>query len=108
MQDQPVYRVPEEWARDALIDAATYEQKYRRSIEDPEGFWREEARRIDWIKPFTKVKDTSFSQDDLHIRWFEDSTLNLCYNCVDRHLEARGDQVAIIWSPMTRPAKRAS
>ena len=99
MSEQPVYPVPEDWARDALIDAAAYEEKYRRSIEDPDGFWREEAQRIGWIKPFTTVKDTSFAEDDLHIRWFEDGTLNLCWNCVDRHLEARGEQVAILWEP---------
>jgi acetyl-CoA synthetase len=70
---------------------------YRRSIEDNEAFWGEQGTRIDWIKPFTCVKDVSFARDDLHIRWYYDGTLNACYNCVDRHLEKKGDDVAIIW-----------
>jgi acetyl-CoA synthetase len=69
---------------------------YRRSIEDPEGFWGEEGKRIDWLKPYTKVKDVSYS-GDVHIRWFEDGTLNASANCLDRHLASRGDQTAIIW-----------
>src|SRR5690606_4829346 len=68
-----------------------------RSIEDPEGFWREEAARLNWIKSFSQVKDTSFNEADFRIRWFEDGTLNLAANCLDRHLETRGDQTAIIW-----------
>ena len=99
MNQGKVYDVTEKWKRDALIDAATYEDMYRRSVEDPEGFWREEAQRIDWIKPFTKVKDTSFAAEDLHIRWFEDGTLNLSANCLDRHLAEHGDSVAIIFEP---------
>jgi len=99
MDGGKVYDVPGDWAHDALIDAATYEDKYRSSIEDPEGFWRDEARRIDWMRPFTRVKDTSFAEDDLHIRWFEDGTLNLSVNCLDRHLAERGDTTAIIFEP---------
>ena len=83
---------------DALIDRRKYEEMYSASIRDPDGFWAEQARqRLDWIKPFTKVSDYSFAKDDLHIRWFEDGTLNVSYNCLDRHLEERGDQTAIIW-----------
>jgi acetyl-CoA synthetase len=70
---------------------------YKRSITDPDGFWGEMGKRIDWIKPYTKVKNTSFDPHNVSIKWFEDGTLNICYNCVDRHLEKRGDQVAIIW-----------
>ncbi|MEE4162382.1 MAG: acetate--CoA ligase [Woeseiaceae bacterium] len=81
----------------ALIDADGYAEMYRRSIEDNEGFWAEQAERIDWIRPFTKVRDVSWAKDDLHIRWYEDGTLNACYNCVDRHLETKRDDVAIIW-----------
>jgi acetyl-CoA synthetase len=91
------YEVPAEVAERALIDQAGYEDMYRHSIEDNEGFWAEQGSRIDWIKPFTKVKDVSFASDDLHIRWYYDGTLNACYNCVDRHLDAKGDDVAIIW-----------
>ncbi|GAA0274748.1 acetate--CoA ligase [Alteraurantiacibacter aestuarii] len=99
MSDNAVYPVSSEWANNAIIDAATYDEKYRRSIEDPEGFWREEAQRLDWIKPFTQVKGTSFDQQDFGIRWFWDGTLNLSANCLDRHLETHGNTPAIIWEP---------
>ena len=92
-----VYPVPDATKERTLIDQQRYEEMYDRSLADNEGFWAEQAQRIDWIKPFTKVKDVSFAKDDLHIRWFEDGTLNVCYNCVDRHLDAKGDDVAIIW-----------
>ena len=91
------YAVDAATAARALIDAAGYEEMYKKSVTDSEGFWSEQAQRIDWIKPFTKVKDVSFSKDDLHIRWFYDGSLNVCYNCVDRHLDSKGDDVAIIW-----------
>ncbi len=81
----------------ALIDADQYAKLYAQSVQHNEAYWAEQAQRIDWIKPFSKVKDVSFAKDDLHIRWFEDGTLNVCYNCVDRHLEAKADDVAIIW-----------
>jgi len=84
-------------AETARYDSAAYEDAYRRSIEDPVGFWREQAGRVDWIEPFGEVSDVSYARDDLHIRWFADGVLNACWNCVDRHLEARGDQVAILW-----------
>ncbi len=91
------YNVSESWAQGAHIDAADYERLYRRSIDDNEGFWAEQALRVDWIKPFTKVKDVSFDTDDLHVRWYYDGTLNVCYNCVDRHLEHHGNDVALVW-----------
>ncbi len=93
------YPVPQEWAEGALIDDAGYQALYRRSIEDPDGFWREQGQRLDWITPFTKVKNTSFDEADFGIRWFEDGTLNLSANCLDRHLDERGDDVAILWEP---------
>ncbi len=92
-----VYAVPPEWASRAWVDAVKYKEMYERSIADPNGFWGEEGKRIDWIKPYTKVKNTSFDPHNVSIKWYEDGTLNVCYNCVDRHLEKRGDQVAIIW-----------
>jgi len=95
--DTHVYPVPDATKERTLIDQQRYEEMYARSLADNEGFWAEQAQRIDWIKPFTKVKDVSFAKDDLHIRWYEDGTLNVCYNCVDRHLDAKGDDVAIIW-----------
>jgi acetyl-CoA synthetase len=79
------------------VDKQRYEEMYKQSVDDNTGFWSEQARRINWIKPFSKIKDVSWDRKDVHIRWFEDGTLNACYNCVDRHLETRGDQTAIIW-----------
>ncbi|MDJ0941738.1 MAG: acetate--CoA ligase [Woeseiaceae bacterium] len=92
-----LYPVDEATRARALVDSERYAEMYRRSIEENEAFWAEQAERIDWMKPFTKVKDVSFAKDDLHIRWYYDGTLNACYNCVDRHLESKGDDVAIIW-----------
>ena len=92
-----IYPVPDAVAKQAFINEAKYEAMYKRSVEDNEGFWADEAKRVDWIKPFTKVKDVSFAKDDLHIRWYYDGSLNVCYNCIDRHLEKKGDDVAIIW-----------
>ena len=97
MADNTLFPVPEVVARRAHVDAAGYEAMYRRSIEDPDGFWAEHAKRIHWIKPFTKVRDTSFARDDVHVRWFYDGTLNASANCLDRHLSSRADQTAIIW-----------
>ncbi len=92
-----VYPVPEAVRKRALIDKKGYEAMYAQSIEDNEAFWAKQAQRIDWMKPFTKTKDVSFAKNDLHIRWFYDGTLNACYNCIDRHLDTKGDDVAIIW-----------
>ncbi|WPZ36894.1 acetate--CoA ligase [Thalassobaculum sp. OXR-137] len=89
--------VPAEFAANALVDAAKYQEMYKRSIEDPEGFWGEHGQRIDWIKPYSKVKDVSYDAKDLHIRWYEDGTLNVSANCIDRHLADKADQPAIIW-----------
>jgi acetyl-CoA synthetase len=80
-------------------DEAGYGAMYKASLSDPESFWANQAKRIEWIKPFTRVKNTSFAYPDVSIKWFEDGTLNVCANCVDRHLNERGDQVAIIWEP---------
>ncbi|MBL0967347.1 MAG: acetyl-coenzyme A synthetase, partial [Blastomonas sp.] len=94
-----VYPVPADWAANALITAPVYEERYRMSIEQPDAFWREEAQRIDWIRPFTRVSEASFHEADFGINWFADGTLNLAANCLDRHLAERGDQVAILWEP---------
>jgi acetyl-CoA synthetase len=93
---EKVYPVPAEWAERAWVDEADYHETYARSVSDPEGFWREQAGRIDWIKPFTRVKNTRFAPD-VSIKWYEDGTLNVASNCLDRHLAERGDQVAILW-----------
>jgi acetyl-CoA synthetase len=94
---EQVYDVPAEWKGRAFIDDAKYRAMYERSIADPNGFWAEEAKRIDWFKPFTKVKNTSFDPHHVSIKWFEDGVTNAAHNCIDRHLSRRGDQVAIIW-----------
>jgi acetyl-CoA synthetase len=91
------YPVTADWASRAWIDAEKYREMYRRSVEDPDGFWAEHGRRVDWIKPFTRVKDTSFDRANVSIEWFGDGTLNACANCIDRHLPGRADQTAIIW-----------
>jgi len=83
----------------AHVDQAKYDEMYAASVNDPEGFWAEHGKRVDWIKPFSKVKNTSFAPGNIDIRWFEDGTLNVAANCVDRHLATRGTQTAIIWEP---------
>ncbi|MGO4725750.1 MULTISPECIES: acetate--CoA ligase [unclassified Inquilinus] len=91
-----LFPVSDDWAKRAWVNSARYKTLYERSVNDPEGFWAEHGKRVDWIRPFTKVKDTSFT-GDVHIRWFEDGTLNASANCIDRHLAKRADQTAIIW-----------
>ncbi|WP_334130298.1 acetate--CoA ligase [Sneathiella sp.] len=97
MSAKDLYPVSEELAKKAWIDKARYQEMYKASIEDPAAFWGEHGKTIDWIKPYSQVKDVSFNAEDLHIRWYYDGTLNVSYNCLDRHLETRGDQTAIIW-----------
>lgn len=92
-----VFPVSAEWAERAWINESKYQELYDRSINDPDGFWGEMGKRLDWMKPYTKVKNTSYDPDNVSIKWFEDGTLNVSANCIDRHLETRGDQVAIIW-----------
>jgi acetyl-CoA synthetase len=92
-----VIAVPADVAASALVDEAGYRAMYERSIRDPDGFWGEHGKRIDWIRPYTKVKNTSFDPHRVSIRWYEDGTLNVAANCVDRHVATRGDQPAIIW-----------
>lgn len=87
------------FAAKAHVTADQYQAMYDASIQDPIGFWAKHGQRIDWIKPFTKVKSTSFAPGKIDIKWFEDGTLNVSANCIDRHLETRGDQTAIIWEP---------
>ena len=97
MSEEQVFPVPEAIAKTAWCDNEKYLQMYKRSVADPEGFWAEQAKRIDWIKPFTKIRDVSFQAPDVHIRWFHDGTLNVSANCLDRHLAKRGDQIALLW-----------
>jgi acetyl-CoA synthetase len=94
---EKIYDVPADWRKRAFADDAKYREMYARSVNDPNGFWGDAAKRIDWIKPFSTVKNTSFDPHNVSIKWFEDGTLNVAYNCLDRHLAKRGDQTAIIW-----------
>ncbi|MCF8878878.1 acetate--CoA ligase [Hyphobacterium sp. SN044] len=89
--------VPADWSKRAKINAGRYAEKYKLSVDNPDAFWAEELKRIDWIKAPTEISDVSWSKDDLHIRWFADGVLNACYNCVDRHLPDKRNDVALIW-----------
>jgi acetyl-CoA synthetase len=99
VQKVKTYKVPKKWKDRAFVDKDEYETLYRKSTEKPDKFWGKEGKRIDWIKPYTIVKNTSFEYPDVYIKWFEDGTLNVSANCIDRHLKKRGKQVAIIWEP---------
>ncbi len=93
------YAPSAEMVANAHIDEATYDAMYAASIADPDTFWAEHGKRVDWIKPFTSVKNTSFAPGNVDIKWFEDGTLNVAANCIDRHLATRADQTAIIFEP---------
>ncbi|WP_315708394.1 acetate--CoA ligase [Brenneria uluponensis] len=97
MSQQNKHPIPVNIAKDALITADQYKKMYQESIQDPAAFWREQGKIVDWMKPYQQVKNTSFDPGHIHIGWFEDGTLNVAANCLDRHLETRGDQTAIIW-----------
>ena len=97
MSENDLYPVPTSWAKNAWIDNDKYLELYEASIKNPEKFWAEQGKRIDWIKTYTKVKDVSYAHDDIRIRWYQDGVLNASVNCLDRHLSTKGDQIAIIW-----------
>ena len=92
-----IFKVPKKWSNSAYVDKNKYEKKYKLSIKDNEGFWKKEGRRIDWIKPYTKIKDVKYSKTDVKIKWFYDGTLNASANCIDRHLKDKKNKTAIIW-----------
>ena len=94
-----IYPASDDFVAKAHVDAAAYESRYAASVKDPEGFWGQEAQRLDWIKPFTRVKNTSFAPGNISIKWFEDGHLNVSANCIDRHMLTRANQTAIIWEP---------
>ncbi|MCF6327274.1 MAG: acetate--CoA ligase [Devosiaceae bacterium] len=94
-----IFNPPKNIVENTHVTAEQYEEMYARSIADPDGFWAEQAKRLDWIKPFTKVKNTSFEYPDVSVKWFEDGELNVAANCIDRHLTSLGDKTAIIWEP---------
>ena len=95
----PTYPPSAEFAANAHVDAAKYDEMYAASINDPEAFWAEHGKRIDWIKPFTKVKDVNYNFGEVSIKWYDDGEMNVSANCIDRHLGTRGDQTAIIFEP---------
>ena len=97
MSDPNVIPVPAEWAARAFVDDIAYRSMHAAALEDPEAFWGHHGQRLDWMRPFTKVKDCSFNEADFRIRWFYDGVLNVAANCIDRHLPTRADQLAIIW-----------
>ena len=97
MSEKHLYPVPADVAARAYVDNDKYLSMYKYSVEDPEGFWGEHGKRLDWFSPYTKVKDVSYDLPNVHVKWYEDGTLNASHNCLDRHLATRGDQTAIIW-----------
>ncbi|MGE3143164.1 MAG: AMP-binding protein, partial [Hyphomonadaceae bacterium] len=97
MSAQTILPVPAQWADHALVNDVRYRSMHAAALADPDAFWGHHGRRLDWIKPYTKVKDVSFNESDFHIRWFEDGVLNVAANCVDRHVAEHGDAIAIIW-----------
>ncbi len=107
MMSEKVYPVAEQMAKRAHLREEEYLQMYRASIDDNEAFWEEQGHRLQWMQPYTRVRDVSWRTDDLHIRWYHDGTLNVCANCVDRHLEERGEQTAILWEGDSPSESRA-
>ena len=96
MSEVNVHKVQPAWKKNALIDNDTYLKWYAESVKNPDRFWAKHGKRIDWFKPYTKVKNTSFN-GKVPIKWYEDGQTNVSYNCIDRHLKKRGNQTAIIW-----------
>ena len=92
-----IFKVPKKWSNSAYVNRAKYEKKYKLSIKDNEGFWKKEGKRINWIKPYTKIKDVKYSKTEVKIKWFYDGTLNASTNCIDRHLANKKNKTAIIW-----------
>ena len=92
-----VFKVSDNWSKQAYVNKSQYEKKYKLSIQDNENFWRKEGKRISWIKPYTKIKDIKYSKKEVNIKWYYDGTLNASANCIDRHLDKKGNKTAIIW-----------
>ena len=97
MSEENIIRVSNDWAKEGYVNKEKYQAKYQLSINENEKFWNEEGKRINWIKPYTKIKDVKYSKSEVHIKWYYDGTLNASENCIDRHLASRGDKTAIIW-----------
>ena len=97
MSENRTFPPSDEGASQAHINIQGYQKAYAESLSDPDAFWAEHGKRIDWIQPYTKISDVSYDKPDVHIKWYEDGTLNASVNCLDRHLETRGDKTAILW-----------
>jgi len=97
IEKELVYKTKKDWINKATVNKSQYEKKYKISISDNDSFWKKEGKRINWIKPYTKIKDVKYSNSDVRIKWFYDGTLNASYNCIDRHLKKNRDKTAIIW-----------
>ena len=92
-----IFKVTKKWSRSAYVDKNQYEKKYKQSIKDNDGFWKKEGKRIDWIRPYKKIKDVKYSKTDVKIQWYQDGTLNATISCIDRHLKNKKNKTAIIW-----------
>ena len=97
MSENEIFKVSSDWSNSSLIDTDKYKEWYQSSFDNNEEFWKEHGHRIDWIKPYSKVKNVNYHKNDFCIKWYEDGSLNASSNCIDRHLKERSDQVAIIW-----------
>ena len=103
-----LYPVPDAFAAQANVKKADYERDYAESVRDPDAFWGRIARRLDWMKPPTRIRDVSYDRQDFHIRWFADGELNVSVNCLDRHLAERGDKTALVFEPDAWPTPCAA
>jgi len=97
IEKELIYKTKKDWISKAIVNKSQYEKKYKNSISDNDNFWKKEGKRINWIKPYTKIKDIKYSSSDVKIKWFYDGTLNASANCIDRHLKKNKDKTAIIW-----------
>ena len=100
------YAPSQDLINQAHINSEQYEKMYQESINKPDDFWSKNGKRIDWIKPYTKISNFSYEKENLYIKWFEDGTLNASYNCIDRHALSNGDKTAIIWEVITQMNKK--
>ena len=89
--------IKKNWVEQAKVDTKTYEKKYRHSLDDNDNFWREEGKRLDWVSNYTKIKNVNFSKNEVDIKWYYDGSLNVSYNCIDRHAKNNPEKIAIIW-----------
>ena len=97
VKDKNLIKIKSDWQKKALVNKKQYEKKYSHSLKHNEDFWKKEGKRINWIKPYSKVKDVKYSKTDVNIKWYYDGTLNASANCIDRHLKKNKDKTAIIW-----------